>query len=91
MKGMVLLNGGTFQMGAADQQGPPDEYPRHSATVPAFWMDATEVTNAQFAEFVQPTGYVTTAEKAPGWEALKHLPPTATASTTWLATCGMVR
>jgi sulfatase modifying factor 1 len=39
-------------------------------------MDATEVTNAQFAEFVKATSYVTTAEKAPDWEALKlQLPP----------------
>jgi sulfatase modifying factor 1 len=75
-KGMVLLKGGTFLMGAADKQGRPDEYPQHSVTVPAFWMDATEVTNAQFAEFVKATGYVTTAEKAPDWEALKlQLPP----------------
>jgi sulfatase modifying factor 1 len=75
-KGMVLLKGGAFLLGAADKQGRPDEYPQHSVTIPAFWMDATEVTNAQFAEFVKATSYVTTAEKAPDWEALKlQLPP----------------
>jgi formylglycine-generating enzyme required for sulfatase activity len=39
-------------------------------------MDATEVTNAQFAQFVEATGYVTTAERKPDWEQLKKsLPP----------------
>jgi formylglycine-generating enzyme len=75
-EGMVKIAGGTFNMGASDQQGRTDEYPRHSVKVNAFWMDATEVTNAQFADFVKATGYVTTAEKAPDWEELKkQLPP----------------
>ena len=39
-------------------------------------MDVTEVTNRQFAEFVEATGYVTTAEIKPDWEELKkELPP----------------
>lgn len=63
-------------MGASDKEGRPDEYPQHQVKVSGFWMDATEVTNAQFAEFVKATGYVTTAERAPDWEALKaQLPP----------------
>lgn len=75
--GMVWVPGGTFLMGATDQEaGRPDEYPRHRVAVPGFWMDATEVTNAQFAQFVAATGYVTTAERAPDWEALRQqLPP----------------
>jgi sulfatase modifying factor 1 len=41
-----------------------------------FWMDETEVTNAQFATFIQSTGYITTAERVPKWEELqKQLPP----------------
>ena len=41
-----------------------------------FWMDVHEVTNAQFAAFVEATGYVTTAEKAVDWEEIKkELPP----------------
>jgi formylglycine-generating enzyme required for sulfatase activity len=41
-------------------------------------MDETEVTNKQFREFVEATGYVTTAEKKPDWEELKkQLPPDA--------------
>src|SRR5688572_23758688 len=63
-------------MGAADKEGSPDEYPQHKVQVSDFWMDATEVTNAQFRKFVEATGYVTTAEKKPDWEELKkQLPP----------------
>ena len=74
--GMVWVPGGTFAMGAADGQGRPDEYPQHSVTLAGFWMDATEVTNAQFAQFVAATHYVTTAERVPDWAALRQqLPP----------------
>jgi formylglycine-generating enzyme required for sulfatase activity len=39
-------------------------------------MDETEVTNRQFAAFVEATGYITTAEQKPDWEELKkELPP----------------
>lgn len=41
-----------------------------------FYMDATEVTNAEFAQFVKETGFVTTAEQTPDWEQMKlQLPP----------------
>lgn len=75
---MVWVEGGTFYMGAADAEGRQDEYPLHPVTVEGFWMDATEVTNAQFARFVEATGYVTTAERAPDWEKLKKQLPTGT-------------
>ncbi|MBD1396377.1 formylglycine-generating enzyme family protein [Pontibacter sp. JH31] len=75
-KNMVWIEGGEFWMGAADREGRPDEYPQHQVKVNGFWMDATEVTNAQFAAFVEATGYVTTAERAPDWEELrKQVPP----------------
>ena len=76
--GMVWIPGGTYQMGGVegDQEARPDEYPAHPVTVDGFWMDQTEVTNEQFREFVNATGYVTTAEKKPDWEELKkQLPP----------------
>ena len=42
----------------------------------AFWMDKTEVTNAQFKAFVDATGYVTIAERPIDWELMKSsLPP----------------
>jgi len=74
--GMIWIEGGTFQMGADNRQASEDEYPKHQVTVSGFWMDRTEVTNAQFATFVRATGYITTAEKKPDWEQLKkQLPP----------------
>lgn len=73
---MIWVPGGEFLMGAADDEGKPDEYPQHKVKVNGFWMDAAEVTNAQFKKFVDATGYVTTAEKKPDWEELKkQLPP----------------
>jgi formylglycine-generating enzyme len=75
-KGMVWIPGGKFSMGAADKEGRRDEYPQHEVVVNGFWMDETEVTNAQFASFVKATGYQTTAEIKPDWEELKkQLPP----------------
>ncbi|MBN9385620.1 MAG: formylglycine-generating enzyme family protein [Chitinophagaceae bacterium] len=74
--GMVWIAGGTFRMGGDNTQAQPDEYPKHTVTVGGFWMDKTEVTNAQFAAFVKATGYITTAERRPDWEELKKdLPP----------------
>jgi len=45
--------------------GYPDEQPATAERqrVAAFWIDQTEVTNAQFAAFVRATGYVTEAER----------------------------
>ena len=75
-KGMVLIPGGRFSMGGDDNQAHQDEYPKHEVVVDSFWMDAHEVTNAQFAAFVKATGYVTTAEKSVDWEEIKkELPP----------------
>ena len=74
--GMVYIPGGTFEMGGDNPQASPDEFPKHQVQVSPFWMDATEVTNAQFQRFVEATGYLTTAERKPDWEDLKKsLPP----------------
>lgn len=70
-QGMVWVKGGRFRMGATDREGRPDEYPAHEVQLDGFWIDATEVTNAQFAAFVQATGYRTVAERKPDWEELK--------------------
>ncbi|KAA9340147.1 formylglycine-generating enzyme family protein [Adhaeribacter soli] len=77
-KGMVWIEGGTFNMGAGDSEGRQDEYPLHPVKVNGFWMDVIEVTNAQFAGFVAATGYVTTAERAPDWEELRKQLPLGT-------------
>ena len=73
---MVYIPGGTFLMGGDNEEASPDEFPKHSVKVDAFYMDVTEVTNLQFKKFVEATGYVTTAEKIPDWNELKKdLPP----------------
>lgn len=73
---MVLIPAGSFAMGADDTTGMPDEYPKHTVNIPAFWMDEHEVTNQEFAQFVAATGYVTTAEKPiTKEELLASLPP----------------
>jgi formylglycine-generating enzyme required for sulfatase activity len=75
-EGMVWIPGGRALIGASDGEGRPDEYPQHQVEVDGFWMDETEVTNAQFQKFVAATGYITTAERAVDWEELKkQLPP----------------
>ena len=64
---MVFIEGGTFQMGTDD--GMHFEGPAHQVTVKSFWMDAREVTVAEFAQFVAATGYETEAE-AFGWSGV---------------------
>lgn len=76
--GMVWIPGGRYTMGALDrdQEARPDERPAHEVAVDGFWMDVTEITNKQFKEFVEATGYVTTAEVKPDWEEMrKQVPP----------------
>jgi formylglycine-generating enzyme required for sulfatase activity len=74
--GMVLIPGGTYDMGGDNEQADPDEYPKHKVQVSPFYMDITEVTNAEYKKFVDATKYITTAEKKPNWEEMqKTLPP----------------
>lgn len=62
--GMVRLKGGTFIMGGNSDDSAKDELPRHKVKIDPIWVDKTEVTNSQFQEFVEATGYVTTAERS---------------------------
>jgi sulfatase modifying factor 1 len=81
--GMAWIPGGEFSMGCADPRGMPyggsdpmaDARPVHRVRVDGFWMDTTEVTNAQFADFVAATGYVTVAERKPAAEDFPGAPP----------------
>jgi len=81
-KGMVWIPGGEYSMGANE---PPDRdevgmratldaRPIHRVYVDGFYMDKTDVTNAQFAEFVRATGYVTVAERTPRAEDFPGAP-----------------
>jgi sulfatase modifying factor 1 len=60
---MVWIEGGEFSMGSAEFY--PDEAPIRRLSVDGFWIDPHQVTNAEFARFVDATGYVTEAEIAP--------------------------
>jgi formylglycine-generating enzyme len=62
-RNMVWISGGSFLMGSDDHY--PEEAPAHHVTVSGFWMDTRPVTNAEFARFVEATGYVTMAERPP--------------------------
>ncbi len=72
---MIWIPGGSYERGSHHYMAREDEKPIHKVTVSGFWMDKTEVTNAQFKEFVDQTGYLTTAEVAPNWEELKQSLP----------------
>jgi formylglycine-generating enzyme required for sulfatase activity len=41
----------------------PEERPSHDVSVDGFWMDRAPVTVADYARFVQDTGYVTVSER----------------------------
>jgi formylglycine-generating enzyme required for sulfatase activity len=55
---MVYVPAGEFEMGSdtSDPDADSDEFPRHSVTLDSFWIDQTEVTNAQFAVFLNDQG-----------------------------------
>lgn len=60
---MATIPGGTFTMGSDSHY--PEEAPSHRVTIDGFRIDATPVTNRQFAAFVTATGHVTFAETVP--------------------------
>lgn len=64
--GMVWVPEKTFLQGAkdTDKYAMPREKPAHKVTVDGFFIDITEVTNAQFKAFVNATNYLTIAERA---------------------------
>jgi formylglycine-generating enzyme len=66
-EGMVLIPGGAFTMGS--DSGFPAERPAHPVRVSPFFLAKHEVSVAEFAGFVEQTGYVTDAERI-GWAAV---------------------
>lgn len=75
VEGMIYIEGGTFDMGADNDQARADEYPKHPVSVHGFYMDEHEITNTQFAKFVDESAYVTVAERNVDWEELKKQLP----------------
>jgi len=73
-RAQVWIESAEFIMG--DSSAYPEEGPAHKVSVAGFWIDTHEVTNGQFARFVEETGYVTVAERNPNpanWPA--DVPP----------------
>jgi sulfatase modifying factor 1 len=81
--GMAWIPGGEFSMGAQQNdslndvgmQATVDSRPIHRVYVDGFWMDKTDVTNAEFARFVKATNYVTVAERKPNAKDFPDAPP----------------
>jgi sulfatase modifying factor 1 len=81
-EGMVYIPGGEFSMGSLDptdmicggDEPMNDARPIHRVYVDGFFMDATEVTNEQFEQFAESTGYVTVAERKPTREEFPTAP-----------------
>ncbi|MGN6543194.1 MAG: formylglycine-generating enzyme family protein [Ginsengibacter sp.] len=93
VENMISVKGGNFLMGTNDEDGFPQdgEGPVREVTVDSFFIDATTVTNQQFAEFISATGYTTDAERF-GWsfvfyallsEKMKDTHPQVSAQTPW--------
>jgi formylglycine-generating enzyme required for sulfatase activity len=84
---MRWIPGGEFWMGSQDptkferpgmgKEAMNDARPLHRVAVDGFWMDTTEVTNAQFTRFVEATHYVTVAERPPNPAEFPGVPPEA--------------
>ena len=84
-EGMVWIPGGEFAMGSnvpsegvctmATMNAMNDAQPVHRVQVDGFWMDETDVTNAQFEKFVEATGYITVAERTPSKEEFPDASP----------------
>ncbi|MCK9862161.1 formylglycine-generating enzyme family protein [Paenibacillus sp. ATY16] len=72
--GMIYLPGGEFLMGTNDGEGFPadGEGPIRPVQLSPFYIDPCTVTNAEYADFIRATGYVTEAEKF-GWSFVFHL------------------
>jgi sulfatase modifying factor 1 len=73
VEGMIRLPGGTFLMGTDDGQGFSEdgEGPVRKITLDTFFISPYVTTNAEFAAFVETTGYETEAERF-GWSFVFH-------------------
>ncbi len=70
---MRFIKGAAFAMGSDNFYS--EEAPVRQVRVDSFWIDETPVTNRQFAEFVEATGYRTFAETAPDPKDYPGMPP----------------
>ncbi len=52
----VFVKGGTFTMGRPEGEGADDEHPQHQVTLNDFYIGKYEVTNAEYAKFLNAKG-----------------------------------
>jgi formylglycine-generating enzyme len=76
--GMVWIPPTQFIMGSSEAKALQNEQPAHAVKLDGFWIDEHEVTNKQFQDFVDATGYMTTAEIQPDWEEMQKAAPPGT-------------
>jgi formylglycine-generating enzyme len=70
---LLRIEGGEFTMGSDGHYR--EEAPAHRVHVDSFWIGATTVTNRQYEEFVEATGYVTVAERPLDPAGFRGAPP----------------
>jgi formylglycine-generating enzyme required for sulfatase activity len=75
---MIWIPSGEFEMGTNDPNSLSNERPASLVQVEGFWIDEHDVTNAEFRQFVEATGYKTTAERPIDWEEMKKQVPPGT-------------
>ncbi|HET9212980.1 MAG TPA: SUMF1/EgtB/PvdO family nonheme iron enzyme [Thermoanaerobaculia bacterium] len=78
--GFVAVPSGPFRMGSDSDDAPPflrDESPRHTVTLPAFWLGRYPVTVGQYRAFVDASGYTPTD---PGWQKGLNTQPVVSVS-----------
>ncbi|HFI0463104.1 TPA: formylglycine-generating enzyme family protein [Streptococcus suis] len=71
---MKRIPAGTYLIGGSSQHGFKTDLEDQEVhvTIPEFFMSSTTVTNAEFAKFIEATGYVTDAQKI-GYSFVFHL------------------
>jgi formylglycine-generating enzyme required for sulfatase activity len=70
---MARIEAGAFSMGSEDFY--PEERPVRRVAVDGFWIDRRQVTNAEYARFIEATGHVTEAQRSPDPTLYPGAPP----------------
>ena len=71
--GMIAIPAGDYQVGS--DRFYPEEAPIRQVSIDSFQIDHAPVTNAEFLQFVDATGYQTVSERPPDPTLYPDLPP----------------
>ncbi len=83
---LVFVPAGEFSMGSEESA---DERPVHRVFLTEYWIDQFPVTNAQFAQFVQATGYQAQGEWLSAFQPGKERHPVV--NVTWDDACAYAK